>query len=179
MAELKIYEYPHPILKQKAAKVDKVDTQLQQFLDDMLAMMYKSVGVGLAAPQVGVSKRIVVIDAEQTEDEQGHKSGHPMYLVNPEIIWHSDEKVCGDEGCLSVPEQHAEVERFAKVRVHYLDYNGNEQEILAEDFLAIVIQHELDHLDGILYIDRISRLKRQMLLKKLSKLRHEQAIAES
>jgi len=171
MAKLKIYEYPHPILKQKAAKVDKVDDELRRFLDDMLETMYASAGVGLAAPQVGVSKRIVVIDAEQESDGNGHKAGRPMYLVNPEIIWRSEEKVCGEEGCLSVPEQRAEVERCAQVRVHYLDYDGKEQEILADDFLAIVVQHELDHLDGILYIDRLSRLKKQMLLKKLDKLR--------
>ncbi len=174
MTKLKICEYPHPILKQKAAKVDKVDDELRRFLDDMLETMYVSAGVGLAAPQVGVSQRIVVIDAEQESDDNGHKAGNPMYLVNPEIIWRSEEKVCGEEGCLSVPDQRAEVERHAQVRVHYLDYNGQEKEILADDFLAIVIQHELDHLDGILYIDRISRLKRQMLLKKLKKHRDSQ-----
>ena len=171
MAMIAVNEYPHPILKQKAVKVDKVDDELRHFLDDMLETMYESAGVGLAAPQVGVSKRIVVIDAEQEDDGNGHKAGNPMYLVNPEIIWRSEEMVCGEEGCLSVPEQRAEVERHAQVRVHYLDYDGKEQEILADDFLAIVIQHELDHLDGILYIDRISRLKRQMLLKKLKKHR--------
>lgn len=174
MTKLKVYEYPHPILKQKAAKVDKVDDELRRFLDDMLETMYVSAGVGLAAPQVGISQRIVVIDAEQESDDNGHKSGNPMYLVNPEIIWRSEEKVCGEEGCLSVPDQRAEVERHAQVRVRYLDYNGQEKEILADDFLAIVIQHELDHLDGILYIDRISRLKRQMLLKKLKKYRDSQ-----
>lgn len=173
MAKLKVYEYPHPILKQKAAKVGKVDDELRRFLDDMLETMYEAVGVGLAAPQVGVSKRVVVIDAEQEDDGAGHRTGKPMYLINPEIIWRSEEKVCGEEGCLSVPDQRAEVERHAQVRVHYLDYEGKEQEILADDFLAIVIQHELDHLDGILYIDRISRLKRNMLLKKLKKHREE------
>ena len=147
MAKLKVYEYPHPILKQKAAKVEKVDDELRRFLDDMLETMYEAVGVGLAAPQVGVSKRVVVIDAEQEDDGAGHRTGKPMYLINPEIIWRSEEKVCGEE--------------------------GKEQEILADDFLAIVIQHELDHLDGILYIDRISRLKRNMLLKKLKKHREE------
>ena len=160
MAKLKVYEYPHPILKQKAAKVEKVDDELRRFLDDMLETMYEAVGVGLAAPQ-------------QEDDGAGHRTGKPMYLINPEIIWRSEEKVCGEEGCLSVPDQRAEVERHAQVRVHYLDYEGKEQEILADDFLAIVIQHELDHLDGILYIDRISRLKRNMLLKKLKKHREE------
>ena len=96
MAMLAVYEYPHPILKQKAVKVDKVDDELRHFLDDMLETMYESAGVGLAAPQVGVSKRIVVIDAEQEDDGNGHKAGNPMYLVNPEIIWRSEEMVCGE-----------------------------------------------------------------------------------
>ena len=169
MSVLKVYEYPSPVLKKKAAKVSKVDDDLRKFMDDMLETMYHAVGVGLAAPQVGVSKRIVVIDVEQ-DREEGIK-GNPIYLVNPEIIWHSDEMICGEEGCLSVPEQRAEVERFEIIRVRYLDYDGKEQEMLAEGYLAVALQHELDHLDGILYIDRISRLKRNMLLKKLEKLR--------
>lgn len=170
MAKLKVYEYPHPILKKKALKVDKVDDELRKFLDDMLETMYQAVGVGLAAPQVGVSQRIVVIDADH--DDEGNL-GKPQYFINPEIIWKSEEKIICEEGCLSVPGQRAEVERFEKVRVRYLDYDGKEQEILADEFLAIVIQHELDHLDGILYIDRISRLKRNILLKKLQKEREE------
>lgn len=174
MSVLKVYEYPHPILKQKASKVEKVDDELRQFLDDMLDTMYDSIGVGLAAPQVGISKRILVIDAEQDEDENGNRvKGRPQFFINPEIVWKSEEKICGEEGCLSVPGQRAEVERFEKIRIHYLDYNGKEQEILADEFLAIVLQHEMDHLDGILYIDRISRLKRNILLKKLEKFREE------
>lgn len=168
MTVLKVYEYPDPILKKKAEKVALVDDELRQFMDNMLETMYSAVGVGLAAPQVGVSKRIVVIDISHEEEKV-----EPLYLVNPEIIWKSEEKVCGEEGCLSVPEQRAEVERHASVKIRYMDYDGKEQEQLIEDFLAIVVQHELDHLDGILYIDRISRLKRQMLLKKLQKLREE------
>ena len=170
MAVLKLYEYPHPVLKKKAQKVDLVDDAMRKFLDDMLETMYADAGVGLAAPQVGVLQRVVVIDVAH-EDEEPHQ----YYMVNPEIIWKSEEKVCGEEGCLSVPEQRAEVERFAAVKVKYLDYDGKEQELLAEGFLAIAVQHELDHLDGILYIDRISRLKRQMLLKKLEKMRKEKA----
>lgn len=169
MTVLKVYEYPDPILKKKAEKVARVDDELRQFMDDMLETMYSAVGVGLAAPQVGVSKRIVVIDISHEEEKV-----EPLYLVNPEIIWKSEDKICGEEGCLSVPEQRAEVERHASVKIRYTDYNGKEQERLIEDFLAIVVQHELDHLDGILYIDRISRLKRQMLLKKLQKLREEE-----
>ena len=171
MTVLKLYEYPEPVLKKKAEKVTKVDADVQKLLDDMLETMYASAGVGLAAPQIGVSKRIVVIDVEQEDDDNGVKSGNPLFLVNPEIIWRSEDKVCGEEGCLSVPKQRAEVERNAQVKVRYLDYNGNEQEILGDGLLAVCLQHELDHLDGVLYIDRISRLKRQMLLKKLDKMR--------
>lgn len=171
MVKLKIFEYPHPILKQKAVRVAKVDDDLRGFLDDMLETMYVAEGVGLAAPQVGVSKRIVVIDVSHPDEGEERA---PMFLVNPEIVWHSDEQSCQFEGCLSVPEQRAEVNRYVQVRVHYLDYDGKEQEILADGLLAIALQHEIDHLDGILYIDRISRLKRQMLLKKLQKLRQEE-----
>lgn len=171
MAKLKVYEYPHPVLKQKAEKVAKVDDKIRSFLDDMLETMYDSAGVGLAAPQVGVSKRIVVIDVAHPDEGEER---NPIYLVNPEIIWHSDEESCQYEGCLSVPDQSAEVSRYKQVRVQYLDYNGKEAEIMAEGLLAIALQHEIDHLDGILYIDRISRLKRQMLLKKLQKMRQEE-----
>ncbi len=169
MAKLKVLEHPHPILKKKAQRVEKVDDEIRKLLDDMLETMYDG-GVGLAAPQVGVSKRIIVVDAYQSEE--GGK-GKPMYFVNPEIIWNSEEKVLFCEGCLSIPGQSAEVERFEKIRIRYQDYNGQEKELLADDFLAIVLQHEIDHLDGILYIDRISRLKRNILLKKLEKARKE------
>jgi len=168
MTKLKLYEYPHPILKKKAEPVAKVDDELRKFLDDMLETMYESNGCGLAAPQVGVSQRIVVIDIAHEDEEPA-----PMYLVNPEIIWKSDEtKVC-EEGCLSVPGQRAEVERPAAVKIKYLDYDGKEQILEADDFLAVAAQHELDHLDGVLYIDHLSRLRRQMLLKKLEKSRKE------
>ena len=170
MAKLKLYEYPHPILKQKTSKVEVVDDETRTLLDDMLETMYASNGCGLAAPQIGVSKRIAVIDIAHEGEEPA-----PLYMVNPEIIWRSDEKEVYEEGCLSVPGQRAEVERPASVKIKYLDYHGNEQELLAEDFLAVAAQHELDHLDGILYIDKISRLKRQMLLKKLEKYRKDES----
>lgn len=173
MTKLKIYEYPHPILKKKAVQLEKEEfnAELKRLLEDMLETMYAEAGVGLAAPQVGISKRVVVIDVEQ--DEEGGEPGNPLYFVNPEIIWRSEEKVCGPEGCLSVPDQRAEVERFAAVKVRYFTPEGEEKELEAEGFLAIAVQHELDHLDGILYIDRISRLKRQMLVKKLQKAREK------
>ena len=167
MAVLKLYEYPHPILRQKCEKVSTVDDEMRLFLDNMLETMYADKGCGLAAPQVGVSKRVVVLDYA-TEDDEERK---PMFLVNPEIIWKSEEKVMFCEGCLSLPDQRADVERFEKVRVHFIDYHGQEQEVLADGLLAIILQHEIDHLDGILYIDHLSRLKRERLLKKLEKYR--------
>ena len=148
-----------------------IDDRILTLLDDMAQTMYDANGVGLAAPHVGVSKRIVVIDVAHPDEGEER---NPIYLVNPEIIWHSDEESCQYEGCLSVPDQSAEVNRYKQVRVQYLDYNGKECEIMAEGLLAIALQHEIDHLDGILYIDRISRLKRQMLLKKLQKMRQEE-----
>ena len=173
MTKLALREYPNPILHQKAQVVKKIDDALRTFLDDMLETMYLDHGVGLAAPQVGVSKRMIVIDAEQKDDEQTglNKSGNPMFLINPEIIYHSEETIFYCEGCLSVPGQSADVERYQKIKVRYQDKSGAVKEIEAEDYLAVVLQHEIDHLDGILYIDHLSRLKRNMLLKKLEKSR--------
>ncbi|MBR6355603.1 MAG: peptide deformylase [Alphaproteobacteria bacterium] len=175
MSVLKLYEYPDEVLRQKCERVTKVDSELRKFLDDMLETMYVDKGCGLAAPQVGVTKRIIVLDSNPSDEDLSARK--PMHLINPEIIWHSEETVMFNEGCLSLPDQRADVERFEKVRVHYIDYNGNEQEILADDLLAIILQHEIDHLDGVLYIDHLSRLKRTRLLKKLEKFRedHEKA----
>ncbi len=177
MAVLKLYEYPDEVLRQKCERVTKVDDKLRKFLDDMLETMYVDKGCGLAAPQVGVTKRIIVLDTNPSDEDLSVR--HPMYLINPEIIWRSEEKVLFNEGCLSLPDQRAEVERFERVRVHYTDYDGREQEILADELLAIILQHEIDHLDGILYIDHLSRLKRSRLLKKLEKFREEKAQGNS
>ena len=171
MAVLKLYEYPDEVLRQKCERVTKVDDELRKFLDDMLETMYVDKGCGLAAPQVGMTKRIIVLDPNPSDEDLSAR--RPMYLINPEIIWRSEETVLFNEGCLSLPDQRAEVERFERVRVHYTDYNGQEQEILADDLLAIILQHEIDHLDGVLYIDHLSRLKRSRLLKKLEKFREE------
>jgi len=166
MAILKLYTYPDKILAQKCEKVEEVNDEIRALLDDMLETMYADKGVGLAAPQIGVSKRIIVVDDKTTEEGKGE---NPMYMVNPEIIEKSDEMILFNEGCLSVPGQCAEVERHQRVKVKYLDYNGCEQVIEAKDYLAVILQHETDHLDGILYIDKISRLKRNIILKKLKK----------
>ena len=172
MSVLPLREYPDPILHQKCEPVFDINDELRSFLDDMLETMYADKGVGLAAPQVGVSKRMVVIDASQEEDEEGHhKKGNPMFLINPEIIYKSEETIFFCEGCLSVPGQRADVERHQKIIVRYQDKSGHTRQIEAEDYLAVVLQHEIDHLDGILYIDHLSRLKRNMLLKKLEKAR--------
>ena len=168
MAKLKIYEYPHPVLKQKAEKVAVVDDQLRTLLDDMLETMYAANGCGLAAPQIGLSKRVVVIDIAHEGEEAAS-----LYMVNPEIVWRSEEMEIGEEGCLSLPEMRAEVERSISVKINYLDYNGKECKLQADGFLAVAAQHEIDHLDGVLYIDHLSRLKRQMLVKKLEKSRKE------
>jgi peptide deformylase len=171
MSTLKLYEYPDEVLRQKCKKVDAVDDELRHFLDDMLETMYVDKGCGLAAPQVGCTKRLIVVDPNPSDEDLSARQ--PMYLVNPEIVWHSEETVFFNEGCLSLPDQRADVERFEKVRVRFLDYNGEKKEILADDLLAIILQHEIDHLDGILYIDHLSRLKRTRLLHKLDKYREE------
>ncbi len=173
MAILKIYTAPDPVLKRVAAPVDTVDDTIRKQMDDMLETMYHDDGIGLAAPQVGISNRIVVIDVEQKqgEDKTGlNRKGNPMFFANPEIIWSSEECSVYNEGCLSVPELYGEVERPASVRVKYLDYDGKEQEIAAEGLLATCIQHEIDHLNGILFIDHLSALKRNIILRKLKKL---------
>ena len=175
MAVLKLFEYPDPVLTQKAETVTKIDDELKTLLKDMLETMYADHGVGLAAPQVGILKRVIVIDPFQKEDGDGSNlpNGQPMFLINPEIIYRSEEKILFCEGCLSIPGQSAEVERFEKVTVRYLDENGRQMQIEATDYVAVVLQHEIDHLDGILYIDHLSRLKRNMLLKKLEKMREQ------
>lgn len=177
MAVLKLYEYPDEVLRRKCERVTKIDDNLREFLDNMLETMYADKGCGLAAPQVGITKRIIVLDPNPSDEDLSAR--RPMYLINPEIVWHSAETVIFNEGCLSLPDQRADVERYEKVRVHYTDYNGNEQEILANDLLAIILQHEIDHLDGILYIDHISRLKRSRLLTKLKKYREEHEKAQA
>lgn len=170
MTKLTVLEVPHPILSQKANIVETVDAQIQQILSDMLETMYLTHGVGLAGNQIGLLKRLVVIDVAGEDEEPD-----PIKMVNPVIIEHSDNIICHNEGCLSVPRQYADVERFETVRVRYLDENGKQQERFADGLLSICIQHELDHLDGILFIDHLSQLKRSLLLKRLEKRRRKEA----
>lgn len=165
---------PDPRLKVKARPVEKVDDNIRRLMDDMLSTMYAAPGIGLAAPQVGETVRVIVLDvAERDEDPQ------PMRLANPEIVWASDETVSCEEGCLSLPDHYAEVERPARVRVRYLDYQNEVREIEADGTLATCLQHEMDHLEGTLFVDHISALKRGIILRKLKKLKKLEAPARA
>src|SRR5215472_3577317 len=164
MALLPIIVAPDPRLKVKAKPVTKVDERIRKLLDDMVETMHAAPGIGLAAPQVGEALRILVVDIAK----DGEPSD-PRKFVNPEIAWASDEKVLWEEGCLSLPEQFAEVERPKEVKVRYLDETGAKKEIHATGLLAICLQHEMDHLDGVLFVDHISALRRNMILRKLVK----------
>ncbi|NDH60498.1 MAG: peptide deformylase [Alphaproteobacteria bacterium] len=168
MALLPILTAPDPRLKKKSLPVDVVDAGIRQLMDDMLETMYAAPGIGLAAPQVGALKRVIVLDIDREETKTG-----PLFMANPEIVEASDEDVTYEEGCLSVPEHYSEVARPATVRVRYLDRDGKTQELACEGLLATCVQHEIDHLDGILFIDHISSLKRNMILRKLLKARKE------
>ncbi len=155
---------PNEILRKKSLPVDNVDKDLKILMDDMLETMYAAPGIGLAAIQVGIPKRIIVLDIEQKEGQK-----KPLFLVNPEIIQKSKNLSTYEEGCLSVPGQFAEIDRPDKCHIKYLDYYGEKKKINAEGMLATCIQHEMDHLEGILFIDYLSKLKKTMIIKKLSK----------
>ena len=164
MAVIEILTEPNKILRQKSSIVEKVDKDIQKLMDDMLETMYAAPGIGLAAIQVGVAKRIIVLDIAPKDSPR-----NPMYFINPEIIEKSENQSTYEEGCLSVPGQFAEINRPEKCHIKYLDYNGEKKEIKAEGMLATCIQHEMDHLEGILFIDYLSKLKKTMIIKKLSK----------
>ncbi|MGH6900571.1 MAG: peptide deformylase [Geminicoccaceae bacterium] len=163
MAVLDILEVPDHRLTTRSAPAERIDEELLRLLDDMLETMYAAPGIGLAAPQVGVLKRAFVADLGG-DDERA-----PIYLINPEITWRSKTTNVAEEGCLSLPKQFGEVTRFDQVRVRYLDREGVAREIAAEGLLARCLQHEIDHLDGILFVDHLSALKRTMILRKLAK----------
>ena len=164
MALRQILTEPNKILREKSLTVKVVDEDLQKLMDDMLETMYAAPGIGLAAIQVGVPKRVIVLDIAPKD-----KPRNPMFFVNPEIIKKSDNNSTYEEGCLSVPGQFAEIDRPDKCHIKYLDYYGQPKEIKAEGMLATCIQHEIDHLEGILFIDYLSKLKKSMIVKKLSK----------
>ncbi len=176
MAVLPIIEVPDPLLRAQSAPVERVDDDLRKLVSDMFETMYAAPGIGLAAIQVAVPRRLMVIDLQDPEEEGGEPVRRPYAFINPEVVWSSDERRIYNEGCLSIPDQYAEVERPARVRARWLDEQGREQEAEVEGLLATCLQHEVDHLNGILFIDHISRLKRDIVLRKLAKLRKEQAI---
>lgn len=170
MAVRPIITAPDPRLKARARPVARVDETVRRLMDDMLATMYAAPGIGLAAPQVGESLRVIVVDVAGKDEKPA-----PMKLANPEVVWASDEWLRGEEGCLSLPEHYAEVDRPARVRVRYLDYHGEIREIEADGTLATCLQHEIDHLEGTLFVDHISALKRSIILRKLKKLKRIEA----
>ncbi len=157
---------PNPLLREISKEVKKVGKEEQKIMDDMLETMYAANGIGLAAIQIGVPKRIIVMDISKTENKK-----EPRYFVNPKIINKDISKSTYEEGCLSVPNQFAEIDRPKKCDVQYLDYNGEKKILHAEGLLATCIQHEMDHLEGILFIDYLSKLKKSMIIKKLSKIK--------
>ena len=174
MAIRTIVEVPDPQLRQISSPVEKVDDELRALVADMFETMYAAPGIGLAAIQVGIPKRVLVIDLQEPEEEGGEPVRDPRVFINPEIIEHSDQDVPYTEGCLSVPDQYAEVDRPDRIRARWLDEQGERHEEVIEGLLATCLQHEMDHLNGILFIDHLSRLKREMILKKLAKQRKEQ-----
>jgi peptide deformylase len=164
MALRDILVVPDPILKKVSARVEVVDDELRALMDDMLETMYAAPGIGLAAIQVGVPKRVIVMDLARQDEPPA-----PQYFVNPEILWASEETAPYEEGCLSVPEIYDEVERPAQVKIRYQNYRGETVEEDAEGLFAVCIQHEMDHLEGVLFIDHLSRLKREQAVKKVKK----------
>ena len=169
MAILPIVTVPDPLLKKVSEPVEKVDDELRTFMDDMLETMYAAPGIGLAAVQVGKLWRILVMDIASEDEEP-----NPMYFINPEITWTSVELNTYNEGCLSIPEQYADVERPAECKVDFIDYDGVEKEIHADGLLATCIQHEMDHLNGVVFIDYLSKIKRGMYVRKVKKLVRDQ-----
>jgi peptide deformylase len=174
MAIRRIFETPDPVLRQISKPVETFDDVLKTLAADMLETMYEAPGIGLAAVQVGVPIRLLVIDLQEPEEEGGEPVRDPKVFINPEILWQSDAEVPYTEGCLSVPEQYAEVMRPDKIRARWQDVDGQNHEQEIEGLLAVCLQHEMDHLNGVLFIDHLSRLKRDMVLKKLAKWRKEQ-----
>ncbi|MBP7701705.1 MAG: peptide deformylase [Phenylobacterium sp.] len=164
MAIREILVVPNPVLKEVSQPIAQVDDELRALMDDMLETMYDAPGIGLAAIQIGVPKRVIVMDIAGPDEEKA-----PRYLVNPEIVWSSEDTAPYEEGCLSIPEIYDEVERPARVKLKYLNYQGEEVVEDADGLFAVCIQHEMDHLEGVLFIDHLSRLKRDRAVAKVKK----------
>lgn len=156
---------PDPVLRKKSDPLERVDDEIRALADDMLETMYDAPGIGLAAIQIGIPRRMLVIDCAKEEEEKA-----PMVFINPEIVERSDERAVYEEGCLSIPDYYAEVERPAEVTVEFTDRDGKARQVKADGLLATCLQHEIDHLNGVLFIDHISKLKRDMVVKKFTKL---------
>ncbi len=164
----KILTEPDPILRKKCEALENVNADTKKLMDDMLETMYAAPGIGLAAIQVGILKRLIVIDISKAEEKK-----NPIFLINPEILFRSKKTSIYEEGCLSLPGQFAEIERPSECTLKYIDYEGKEKELKAKGLLATCIQHEVDHLNGILFIDYLSKLKKDMIIKKLTKQKKE------
>ena len=171
MAIRPILTLPDPILRKKAKPIERVDADLRRLMDDMLLTMYDAPGIGLAAPQIGILRRLIVMDPAKDEAPKT-----PMIMVNPEILERSEEMRVHDEGCLSIPDFTAEIERPAKTRVSFLDRAGKKQEIELNGIWSTLVQHEIDHLNGVLFIDYLSRLKRDRIVKKFTKAKRAEAL---
>ena len=170
MAILPIIVAPDPRLKLRAKPVSRVDSRVRRLMDDMLETMYEAPGIGLAAPQVGQALKVIVVDCAR----DGEKP-QPLRIANPEILWASDELLTVNEGCLSLPEHYADVERPTAIKLRYLDEQNEIRELDAKGLLATCIQHEMDHLEGVLFVDHISSLKRGIILRKLAKAKRQKA----
>jgi len=170
MAKLDIIVAPDPRLKGKSKPVEAVDDGVRRLMDDMQETMYAANGIGLAAPQVGIHQRVIVVDVAGPEEDP-----QPLQMANPEVIWESDEIKTYEEGCLSLPEYYAEVTRPERVKIRYLDRENEIRTLEADSIMATCVQHEIDHLDGVLFVDHISALKRGIILKKLKKFKKQQA----
>ena len=168
MPQRKIVIEPDPILRKESAPIEKVDNDLRKLLDDMLETMYAAPGIGLAAVQIGILKRLIVIDISKDKEKK-----NPLFLINPEIVSKSKNTSMYEEGCLSLPGHFAEIERPSECQINFLDYNGKKKEITAKGLLSTCIQHEVDHLNCILFIDYLSKLKKDMIIKKLVKHKKE------
>lgn len=171
MAMLEVVTVPDPVLKKRAQEIEVVDDEIRTIMDNMLEAMYEGNGAGLAANQVGILKRVIVIDLQEDDEIEREKGFYPLFMANPVITYFSDEKVEAAEGCLSVPEQRVKVSRSRSVKVEYLDYHNKPQKLEADSWLARAIQHEIDHLNGKTLLDYLSNLKRDVILRKLIKLK--------
>ncbi|HBR67744.1 MAG TPA: peptide deformylase [Rhodospirillaceae bacterium] len=183
MSKYKIIIVPDPVLKQQAQPVARVDDAIRQQMDNMLETMYDAPGIGLAANQVSLLNRVLVMDLSRRnrdDEDEGEQTPEqnigPICMANPEIVWESEEISVMEEGCLSIPQQYAEVKRPAIVRVKYLDYDGKQAELEAEGLLSHCVQHEIDHLNGVLFVDYLSSLKRSMILRKVEKLKKQEVL---